>query len=139
MGKGLALIPQDPMTSLNPGHSIGRQITDVLKLHLKLSGRKAIAHAEGLLEECRVREPGQVLRQYPHELSGGMRQRVLIAMAFACRPKLIIAAPQHPYTVALLHATPRYDRPAGELRPVPEALTAELLAETRRLDHAGAA
>ena len=53
MGKGLALIPQDPMTSLNPGHSIGRQITDVLKLHLKLSGRKAIAHAEGLLEECR--------------------------------------------------------------------------------------
>lgn len=206
MGKGLALIPQDPMTALNPSHRIGRHITDVLRLHLQLDRRKAHERAIALLEEVRIRQPEQVLRQYPHELSGGMRQRVLIAMAFACQPRLIIAdepttsldvtiqrqilrliremqrstagtallfithdlgvvaklcdsvsvlhggrileqgsvadtfaTPQHPYTVALLHATPRFDRPAGELRPVPETLTAQLIAEAERSDHAGSA
>ena len=91
MGRGLALIPQDPMTSLNPAWQIGRQITDVLRLHLGMGRTAARARARELLDDVHIRAPDRVLRQYPHELSGGMRQRVLIAIAFACRPKLIIA------------------------------------------------
>ena len=91
MGHGLALIPQDPMTSLNPAYRIGRQITDVLRLHLGMGRAAASARARELLDDVHIRAPDRVLRQYPHELSGGMRQRVLIAIAFACRPKLVIA------------------------------------------------
>ena len=91
MGRGLALIPQDPMTSLNPAYRIGRQITDVLRLHLGMGRAAARTRARELLDDVHIRAPDRVLRQYPHELSGGMRQRVLIAIAFACRPKLIIA------------------------------------------------
>jgi dipeptide transport system ATP-binding protein len=91
MGLGLALIPQDPMTSLNPAYRIDRQITDVLRLHLGMTARQARQRALELLTDVHIREPERVLRQYPHELSGGMRQRVLIAIAFACKPKLIIA------------------------------------------------
>ena len=91
MGRGLALIPQDPMTSLNPAYRIGRQITDVLRLHLGMDRAAARARAQELLDDVHIRAPDRVLRQYPHELSGGMRQRVLIAIAFACRPKLVIA------------------------------------------------
>ena len=91
MGRGLGLIPQDPMTSLNPAYRIGRQITDVLRLHLGMDRAAAGARARELLDDVHIRAPDRVLRQYPHELSGGMRQRVLIAIAFACRPKLIIA------------------------------------------------
>jgi peptide/nickel transport system ATP-binding protein len=91
LGRDMALIPQDPLTALNPGHTIGRQITDVLRLHLGSSAEQARARAIELLEAVQIRAPASVVRQYPHELSGGMRQRVLIAIAFACKPKLIIA------------------------------------------------
>ena len=202
MGRGLALIPQDPMTSLNPSCRIGRQITDVLRLHLGMGRAAARARALELLDDVHIRAPDRVLRQYPHELSGGMRQRVLIAIAFACRPKLVIAdepttaldvtvqrqvlalikrmqaqegasilfvthdlgvvakicdqvtvlhggrvletgdtrriveTPRHPYTRALMAATPRHDRPGELLRPVPEALAARLDEEALAFDAA---
>ena len=91
MGRGIGLIPQDPMTSLNPAYRIGGQIADVLRLHLGMGRSAAEARALELLEDVHIRAPKRVMRQYPHELSGGMRQRVLIAVAFACRPKLIVA------------------------------------------------
>jgi peptide/nickel transport system ATP-binding protein len=200
LGAEIALIPQDPMSALNPVLRIERQITDVMRLHLGLGRRAGRARALELLEAVRVANPARVLRQYPHELSGGMRQRVLIAIAFACRPKLIIAdepttaldvtvqrqvlrlmrdmqrsagsgvlfishdlgvvaklcnrvsvmhagrvvesgpvadvveRPQHPYTRALLAATPRYDRPAEALVPVPAELSRRLWDEARALD-----
>ncbi len=188
----IALIPQDPLSALNPSRRIEAQMTDVMRLRMGLSKAAAHAKALALLEEVRIREPEAVLRRYPHELSGGMRQRVLIATAFASEPKLIVAdepttaldvtvqkqilklihdlrrrhgtailfvthdlgvvakicdrvsvmhqgaiveqgtaaslfaAPRHPFTRALFAATPRHDRPATELRPVP----ADILAET---------
>ena len=91
LGRGIAMIPQDPMTALNPVFRIEDQITDVLRLHLGMSRRAAGARAAELLHDVHIRDVGRVLRQYPHELSGGMRQRVLIAIAFACAPKLIVA------------------------------------------------
>ena len=91
MGRGMGLIPQDPMTSLNPAYRIGGQIADVLRLHLGMGRSAAEARTLELLEDVHIRAPKRVMRQYPHELSGGMRQRVLIAVAFACRPKLIVA------------------------------------------------
>jgi peptide/nickel transport system ATP-binding protein len=91
LGRGMALIPQDPMSALNPVRRIGTQMTDVIRFHLGLDRRGARARALELLDAVHIREPRRVLGRYPHELSGGMRQRVLIAIAFACRPKLIIA------------------------------------------------
>ena len=91
LGREIAFIPQNPMTALNPVERIEPQITDVLRMHLDLDRAAARDRALALLGEVHLREPEQILRQYPHELSGGMRQRVLIAIAFACRPKLVIA------------------------------------------------
>ncbi|MGH9888187.1 MAG: ABC transporter ATP-binding protein, partial [bacterium] len=91
LGREIALIPQNPMTALNPVERIESQITDVLRMHLGLSRAAARGRALGLLREVHLRDPEKILRRYPHELSGGMRQRVLIAIAFACGPKLIIA------------------------------------------------
>lgn len=200
LGRDLALIPQDPMTALNPVRRIGRQIGDVLRLRLGLDRRAADERALALMDEVHIRAPETVLRQYPHELSGGMRQRVLIAIAFAGEPKLVIAdeptsaldvtvqkrilrlirglqsahrtailfvthdlgvvakicdavsvihagriveaapvaeifsAPKHDYTKALFRATPRHDRPADALLPVPAALTDRLLGEAAAYD-----
>ncbi len=91
LGRRMSMIPQDPMTALNPVYRIGRQLTDVLRHSLGLGRQAARQRALELLEQVRIAEPGRVLRQYPHELSGGMRQRVLIASAFACGPEFIIA------------------------------------------------
>ncbi len=200
LGRGIAMIPQDPETALNPVFRIGSQITDTLKLHFDMDKRGARDRALELLRSVHIRAPERVIEQYPHELSGGMCQRVLIAIAYACRPKLIIAdepstaldvtvqwqvlrlikdlqesagttvlfithdlgvvakvcetmtvlhsgrvieegtvracfaSPAHAYTRALLAATPRYDRPADALAPVPEEITAELLADAAAWD-----
>ena len=202
LGRDMALIPQDPMTALNPVMRIEAQMTDVIRFHLGLGAAAARERALALLAAVHIRAPERVLRQYPHELSGGMRQRVLIAIAFACRPRLIVAdepttaldvtvqrqilrlmkelqstagtallfithdlgvvaklcdrvavmhagrvleaadvaevfaRPRHDYTRALFAATPRYDRPADALVPVPADLTERLLAEARAYDEA---
>lgn len=205
LGSRIALIPQDPMTSLNPVKRIGEQIATVLRLKGGLDRKAADERAIELLAEVAIRDPKRVVALYPHELSGGMRQRILIAIAFSCTPRLVIAdepttaldvtvqrqilrlihdlqhrhgaavlfvthnfglvaklcqnvtvlyagrvmeagetatvlsSPQHAYTRALLSATPRLDRPAEALAPLPSTLTAELLAEARTYDAANGA
>jgi peptide/nickel transport system ATP-binding protein len=195
VGATCALIPQDPLTALNPSRRIGPQITDRLVHILGWTRNAAEARAIALLGEVQITDPARVLRQYPHELSGGMRQRILIASAFAAEPKLIVAdepttaldvtvqkqilkliaglqarhgtallfvthdlgvvskvcqslsvlysgkvvedtsvaaffhGPKHPYSAALLAATPKYTDPAAGLNPVPDAVIAAVKAE----------
>jgi peptide/nickel transport system ATP-binding protein len=201
-GRNTAMIPQDPLTALNPSRRIGPQITDRLVDILGWDKRRATSRATEMLEEVRIPEPTRIMRLYPHELSGGMRQRVLIAAAFVAEPRLIVAdepttaldvtvqkqilrliselqsrhgtallfvthdlgvvskvcdslsvlyagkvvedtdvgrffdAPSHPYSAALLAATPRHTDPEGSLLPVPraviEAVEAEIAAEDAR-------
>jgi oligopeptide/dipeptide ABC transporter ATP-binding protein len=90
-GREVAMIFQDPLTALNPVHSIGKQLAEVLVLHRGLSWDAAKAEVKRLLDRVRIPDAGRRLGEYPHQLSGGMNQRVAIAMAMACRPKLIIA------------------------------------------------
>lgn len=90
-GKSIGMIFQEPMTSLNPVFSIGNQIGEVLRLHQGLSERAAKHEVLRLLETVGIPSPAQRFGQYPHELSGGMKQRVMIAIALACRPDLLIA------------------------------------------------
>jgi peptide/nickel transport system ATP-binding protein len=195
LGSEVALIPQDPLTALNPSRRIEAQITDGLRMWKGCSAREARQRALALLDEVQMRDPKRVMRAYPHELSGGMRQRVLIAQAFALQPKLVIAdepttaldvtvqkqilrliramqerhgtgaifvthdlgvvaqicdcvtllyrgkvmehgrtaavlaEPRHPYTRALLAASPRFDRPEDGLAPIPDEVLARCAAE----------
>lgn len=201
-GRCAALIPQDPLTALNPSKRIARQMTQHLVSILGMTKAAARKRAAILLEEALIADPERVMRAYPHELSGGMRQRVLIAAAFAAEPRLIVAdepttaldvtvqkqiltliagmqrrhgtallfvthnlgvvaklcgtasvlyagkiveqddvasllaRPQHAYTRALIDATPRYDRPDAQLRPVGDALFETLGAEIAEADAA---
>jgi peptide/nickel transport system ATP-binding protein len=200
IGATAALIPQDPLTALNPSRRIGPQITNRLVDILGWSRAEAEARARALLAEVQIPDPERVMRAYPHELSGGMRQRILIASAFAAEPKLIVAdepttaldvtvqkqilkliadlqarhgtallfvthdlgvvskvcqslsvlyggmvvestkvrdffrEPAHPYSRALLAATPKYTDPDASLTPVPEAVIAAVQAEVAAHD-----
>ena len=200
VGQFCALIPQDPLTALNPSRRIGPQITNRLVDILRWSRADAEKRARELLAEVHIPDPERVMRSYPHELSGGMRQRILIASAFAAEPKLIVAdepttaldvtvqkqilkliaemqsrhgtallfvthdlgvvskvcqslsvlygglvledsritdffhAPKHPYSRALLAATPKYTDPNGSLTPVPDAVIAATRAEVEAAD-----
>ena len=90
-GQAIGMIFQEPMTSLNPVHTIGDQIAETLIRHERLSRRAAAARAVALLEQLGIPEPARRARAYPHELSGGMRQRAMIATALACGPRILIA------------------------------------------------
>lgn len=200
IGATCALIPQDPLTALNPSRRIGPQITDRLVDILRWTRADAERRARDLLAEVHIPDPTRVMRSYPHELSGGMRQRILIASAFAAEPKMIVAdepttaldvtvqkqilkliaemqarhgtallfvthdlgvvskvcqslsvlyaglvledttitdffhAPKHPYSRALLAATPKYTDPDGSLTPVPDAVIEATRAEVAAAD-----
>lgn len=90
-GQEISMVFQEPMTSLNPVLSIGLQLTETMQHHLKMSPAEALKRATELLEMVGISEPERRLEQFPHHLSGGMRQRVMIALALSCEPKLIIA------------------------------------------------
>jgi len=113
-GKDLAIVFQDPMTSLNPLFTVGTQLTEVLRRHLNMTKGQAKERAAELLDLVGISSPRERLQQYPHEFSGGMRQRALIAMALACEPELLIA-----------------DEPTTALDVTIQAQILELVAEIR--------
>ena len=90
-GNEIAMIFQEPMTSLNPVYTIGEQVLEAILLHQKVGKERALAIAESALRDVGIADPASRLKEYPHQLSGGMRQRVMIAMALACQPALLLA------------------------------------------------
>jgi ABC-type microcin C transport system duplicated ATPase subunit YejF len=114
-GAGIGFIFQDPMTSLNPVMKIGKQIAEPLQIHLGMTKQSAWETAEKLLTDVRIPEAKRRLDQYPHELSGGMRQRVMIAIALACGPTVLFA-----------------DEPTTALDVTVQAQILDLLGEQRR-------
>lgn len=90
-GKNLSMIFQEPMTSLNPVMKIGKQLTEVIQLHLGLSKKESELHAIDMLKKVGIGRAEEIMKEHPHQLSGGMRQRVMIAIAMACHPSLLIA------------------------------------------------
>ncbi len=114
-GNRIAMIFQDPMTSLNPFLTIAQQLTEVTRLHLGYAPRRALDHAVEMLERVGIPAAAQRVHDYPHEFSGGMRQRVMIAMALSCKPRLIVA-----------------DEPTTALDVTIQAQIMELMAELQR-------
>lgn len=90
-GNKIAMIFQEPMTALNPVYTVGNQITEIMRKHKKLNKRDAELRAIELLNIVGIPRPEAIMKEYPHQLSGGMRQRVMIAMAISCNPELLIA------------------------------------------------